>query len=108
SALPLFALMQRHGNRSDPANRHRFFERRNRLCEYASQNCACRTNLLKLEEMHQIAQSPFIAAVSDRPLVRRIDTLTEQAPNFAAVIATLCLFRTDVARQMHRRPANGA
>src|SRR5208337_4139037 len=84
------------------ARGHRLVQVGNRLRQHASQHCRRGTNLLKLEQMNQVAQSAVIAAVGDRPLERRIRALTKHAPR----LSTPHFFAIHIGRDMQGLSAN--
>ena len=103
SALCLLAGMQGNGNDPDRAgeecpNGHRLFQLGNRLGQHASQNRRRGTNLLKLEQMDQVAQFPVIATIGDRPLERRIRALAEQASRLNVNAIRLSAIRLSAIR----------
>jgi hypothetical protein len=69
--------MQRNRNYGNGSDGHRRFQVCDRLRENTPKDSRCRTHLLKLEYMNQISQSTLIAAISNRPLIRRVYALTE-------------------------------
>ncbi len=112
SALRLLALIERNGNHRDRSHGHSLFHAGNRLRQHAPQNCRRRTNLLKLEQMDQVAQSAVIAAIGNRPLERRINAPAERAPrvfNFSfSLIRTIRLCAIDPGRDTQGLSANHA
>jgi hypothetical protein len=59
--------------------------------------------------MDQIAQSTVIAPVGHRPLERRIDALTEQAPRLPAIrLSAIRLSSINAGWEVHGFSANGA
>ncbi len=79
-ALRLLIRMQGNGNHRDPPHRHCLFQPGNRLCQHLPQHRRRWANLLKLEQMDQVPQPGFVAAIGDRALKWRIHPLAEQAP----------------------------
>ena len=68
-------------------------------------------NLLKLEQMDQVAQFPVIPTIGDRPLKRRIRALAEQASRLnvnAIRLSAIRLSEINVSWQVQGFPANGA
>jgi hypothetical protein len=84
-ALRLLVSVQRNGDHDNRPNGHRLLQAGDGSGQCAPQNPGCRTNLLELQQVNQVAQSAFVAAVGNRSLKRRIHPLTEQAPRLATL-----------------------
>jgi len=56
--------------------------------------------------VNQVTQSAFVAATGNRALERRLHALAEQAAHLAAIRGSISAI--GIARQGHRRSANGA